>query len=832
MLPNLHGVLDVVLSLVALCSSAMGGESPAVRVRFSMANPADDSPVTITVSGKITDARTKAPIPGALVRGHVFVGRYWRGSEGMAQMPRQAARSDDRGAYVLRFVTPLTTSGPSAHKDTVCIDAGADGYETRPLYVPGNVSPHHAEFRGVDLALNPGKLLRGKLIDEQGKPIVGALIRIQNGWNGDWTYFDSLGATKSGANGSFQTWISTDIENVISAAPWLRIAKDDYGTAFVWDLLRKDDLGTVTMPRGGTIVGRVVDAQKKPVPNCEVYAYDSWPTRLAAARTDAQGQYQLKGVPGDRVLKEFYRRKHLQTPNPEWLKVTICARANPSLSLADVPRYMIKAKDGATVTGPDLVIGREVSVSGKLLPGKNTFALRGIPVRLDHDWDIMVQADAEGSFRFPNVAPGKHQLTAYFPTNLRGDQGIGRTEVQVKVGEPLSGVQLPLETLAEVRVQFVDAAGAPLEGITAGATWTKNGNGFWTEGTDSDKDGWANLYLYPIKENLLQSFARAFGGGGGQVQYVRGFDHGTSQLQSEGFREVLPVVGKPISDLRITMVPASTIRGRISGERLPATNSKTRLICRLDYADGASVTLPITVGAEGKFELEHLEPGVAKLSFSTLPRESAATLSQAIELKPGQVTELELVSLKTLPTFKVSGRLLASPTFSSLKGFKIRLDPREWQPMIATDAQGRFVLPKVEPGPHRLIAYLPFNERTDRGVGHVDIQVKNGDLNNVQLPLETLAMVPMRIVDPAGKPLGGISAAAWWTENHSGVFTEGAKSDKDGRATLYLYPDQRQYVGAHDWSGKYRLKGHQVLQAKPGQTTNELTVSMEPVEQD
>jgi hypothetical protein len=55
---------------------------------------------------------------------------------------------------------------------------------------------------------------------------------------------------------------------------------------------------------------------------------------------------------------------------------------------------------------------------------------------------------------------------------------------------------------------------------------------------------------------------------------------------------------------------------------------------------------------------------------------------------------------------------------------------------------------------------------------------------------------------------------------------------KDGRAKLYLYPDQRQYIGAHDWSGKYRLKGHQVLKAKPGQTVDELVVTMEPVEQD
>ena len=60
----------------------------------------------------------------------------------------------------------------------------------------------------------------------------------------------------------------------------------------------------------------------------------------------------------------------------------------------------------------------------------------------------------------------------------------------------------------EVRVQFVDAAGAPLEGITAGATWTKNGDGFWTEGTTSDKDGWAVLYLYSGQRRVCLQIVR------------------------------------------------------------------------------------------------------------------------------------------------------------------------------------------------------------------------------------------------------------------------------------------------------------------------------------
>ena len=43
------------------------------------------------------------------------------------------------------------------------------------------------------MRLKPGKLLHGKVIDEEGKPIDGAIVRVQNGQSADWSYFNSLG---------------------------------------------------------------------------------------------------------------------------------------------------------------------------------------------------------------------------------------------------------------------------------------------------------------------------------------------------------------------------------------------------------------------------------------------------------------------------------------------------------------------------------------------------------------------------------------------------------------------------------------------------------------
>ena len=84
----------------------------------------------------------------------------------------------------------------------------------------------------------------------------------------------------------------------------------------------------------------------------------------------------------------------------------------------------------------------------------------------------------------------------------------------------------------------------------------------------------------------------------------------------------------------------------------------------------------------------------------------------------------------------------------------------------------------------------------------------------------------MTITDDGQKPLEGISGAAWRAKNHSGIWTEGTKSDKLGRATVYLHPKSPQYVGAHDWRGEYELKADHTLNLEPGQVVNDLRVIM------
>jgi protocatechuate 3,4-dioxygenase beta subunit len=787
-------VVSLIAGLCAAAGTLMAAEE-GMRLRFST----EARPVTVRVSGTVTDAKTGQPIANARVRGHVIL---WgdRGPDQFDKSPAMETVTGPDGRYRLEFIAALTATGEMKGRDGLCVYAGAPGYETLPRYGKPDVTEENRTFSDFNFSLGPGKRIAGTVKDSAGLPVEGAVVRVQNSYNGDWNFFGSLGRVLTDKDGRFEVWIGSDRETV-GGDPWLCITKPAVGAVLAWDILAKEDTGTL-MLTGGDVVGKVLDAAGSPVADCEVQARQFPGYLLCTARTDREGHYVLKGIPGDPSIVDFFKRKNGPSDDGSLGAITVYARVDPNASLKDCPRYRVMAKDGQTVA--TLL---DPTVSGELLASKTLRDLGGLMVRLDRDWETMARADTNGRFYFPSVSAGRHTLTAYLPHNLRYDRGIGRTQIDLEPGKSLTGVQIQLEDLAELMVQVLDASGNPLPGITAGATWSSSGDGQWTEGTVSDNEGWASLCLYA-----------------GGAQYVKGVDP-SGRLTAEAANEVSPKPGQVMEPVRITMLPVAAITARLLDPqgRALATRDVTYT---LTWADKSRRTRTLKTSDQGEIEIPRITPGIVSLAIETVPSELAAAVTDRMEVQPGQTKALADVKLQKVTFHTVPGRLLASETFTDLSGFKIRLDLKKWEPMVATDAQGRFVLTNVPDGQHRLTAYLPFNLRTDRGVGHTTIEVKGKDIADAQLGLETLSTIRMTITDESGKPLEGISAAAWWTKDHSGVFTEGTKSDGQGRATLYLYPGEAQYVGAHDWSKKYTLLSHTPMTTKKGQMVEDLKVVM------
>jgi hypothetical protein len=380
------------------------------------------------------------------------------------------------------------------------------------------------------------------------------------------------------------------------------------------------------LTRGGSIKDRILGPDGKGLANCEVFVRKYPCGLIDKVLTDSEGSYVLQGVPGDPSVIAFYKTKN-GTCTEEEAQCEVYARLDPEAPLANVSTYKILAKDGQTVTGPNLSVGANTRVRGRLVAANHTYGLGGLLVRLDGSWGNMVEADADGNFEFPFVSPGKHRLTAYLPHNLRYDRGIGHTEIEVEPGKSLAGVQIELADLAELRVQYLDADGNPLEGITAGATWSQSGDGGWTEGTVSDKDGWAVLYLYPD-----------------EVQYVRGFNH-SGPLVAETADKVRPKAGQILDSLRVVMLPCARLHGRIVDDKgLPLAEREA--LCAMTFADGVQGKQGIRTDAEGRFDLDRLTPGFVTLSVELDSVLFTNVVGGPVELKPGQTRDLGAVMLK------------------------------------------------------------------------------------------------------------------------------------------------------------------------------------------
>jgi hypothetical protein len=609
-------IFSLLIVLTIFINFTTASEKKGVHLKFS-----SEAKFTVTVSGKVTDKRSGEPIANALVRGHLVIWKY-NGPDLFEKCPYLETTTDTNGDYQLQFappliefVSPLTTSGPMKGKDGLCVYVSAAGYETKPKYSRPAVTPENTNYTDFNFELGPGKSVKGVVVDEQNNPVEGARVRVQNGFNSDWNFFGSLGETFTEEDGSFEVWFGTD-DKYQSDNPWLCILKQGQGAGLYWDILNKDDMGTLTLSSGGSISGRVVDTRGNGVANCEVSVRGFPCDVIVRTLTDNDGNYLLQGIPGDPSIIDFLKRKNKRA-NDILSKVKVYADVNPMMNLRDVPQYEIMAQDSKTITGPDLVVGAASSVSGKLAISQNTFGPGGLMVRLDYSWGNMVEVDADGNFYFPFVSAGKHRLTTYLPHNLRYDRGIGQTEIEVKEGEPVNDIQIQLEDLAEVRVQYLDTDGNPLGGITAGATWSTSGDGGWTEGTKSDEDGWAVLYLYADS-----------------TQYVRGFDF-AGNLVAEGFEMVEPQGGQIIDNLQIVMVPAGSISGQLVNENNEPL-AETEAICKLDFADGIKKEHRMKTDSIGRFKIDRLTPGIVKLSMETGSVIFDDVLGESFELKPGE----------------------------------------------------------------------------------------------------------------------------------------------------------------------------------------------------
>jgi hypothetical protein len=667
-------IFSLLIVPTVLINTATASEKEGVHLKFSL----EAKPVTVTVSGQVTDKNSGEPIANALVRGHVVIWKH-KGPDLFDKCPYQQTTTDSGGSYSLRFVAPLTVAGRWKGKDGICIYVSAPGYATQPQYVRPKVTPEKTKFPSVDFALESGSLVKGFAFNDNNEPIADARVRALNNHNGDWNYFGALGQAFTDEHGYFEVWIS---KKLLGSFPWIRIDKVDYGCGFFLDF-SYDELNTFQVPRGGKIVGNVVDNDGEGIPNCEVSVRD-FRGQIDATKTDEDGRYVLEGVPGKPSVIDFRRewsnRVGRSAATDAEAHVKVYAKLDSEMDLDKVPHYQITPVEGETITAPALVVECYTTIAGKLIGGE-TVSPAGLTVVLDGDWENSVFTDASGGFSFSSVAAGKHHITAYLSHNARGDRGIGNAEVQVEAGKPLQDIKMYLEEMAEIRVQFLDSDGNPLEGVLAKATWTKDVDGPHIDGTRSDNQGWAVIYLYPD-----------------EAQYIHGHDP-SKNLVTESIEEITPEQANLVNDVWILMMSTGSIKGRLLNEdHQPLEDTVNYLI---DFADGTREYGNIKADRNGFFEIKKIKPGIATFQLRHPFLASTILSEQPLEIKSTESKDVGNIVV-SFHTAAVKGRLLRGngrPFTDRVVLFKVNYsDGTEEYRGTKPDSGGYFQIDRFRPG--------------------------------------------------------------------------------------------------------------------------------------
>lgn len=392
-------------------------------------------PTGRTITGRVTDADTRAPIPGARV--------------GINWTLDRAVTTDADGRYAL--------TGWNDHQGANDVHVVAEGYGREGIVV-GSESV-------VDFRLLRADSVVGRAVDGGGKPVPGAIVGVvASGPTAGVKGGDICGTTTTTEDGRFRvTSLKRDQRHavVLMAVGFGRVVLDFLPHG---DRPGEIDLGDVTLPPARAIEGLVLDGQGAPVAGVGVGlsganadrgrllgpdapASDSWYGQTEETRTDdlgrfrfpdlSAGEYRLTASPdrGERVSRSVSLK-----PDADVLDV--------ELVLATTREVVVRVRtaDGSPIAGAYVsanIVNRRV--------GAQTAADGDARLALTADaWTIQVYVPE-------SAAPGRPGAGPFLRVQPKP---LSTTEIEVT---------FVLEPAAPITGFVRDAAGAAVEGAVVEA---------------------------------------------------------------------------------------------------------------------------------------------------------------------------------------------------------------------------------------------------------------------------------------------------------------------------------------------------------------------------
>lgn len=232
-----------------------------------------------TLKGVVTDSQRK-PLPGAELIAVADQQRYWTEAE---MAPLATARTDSSGEFLIE----VPTTGP------IALVAWAPSHRTTKY----NINPDTAKSVRIGMALEPGVMVRGHLIDrETGRPIEGAMVG---------PLVAGLDTEPQRALRVMPQWVISDSDGSFKfrgVAPDMAhqfiVQADGYIITNVELAAGKTEVD-VPMDRGGfSVSGEVFSKGTRPGAFADIIVRANGNGFDVIRLTDSQGQFLFEGLPG------------------------------------------------------------------------------------------------------------------------------------------------------------------------------------------------------------------------------------------------------------------------------------------------------------------------------------------------------------------------------------------------------------------------------------------------------------------------------------------------------------------------------------------------------
>ncbi|MEP6768468.1 MAG: carboxypeptidase regulatory-like domain-containing protein [Acidobacteriota bacterium] len=371
-----------------------------------------------SVSGRLLDASGK-PLAGARVA--------W-----------VAYRTDDQAVLDMSAAgEPLAVGEAATGQDgafRITLDKPDVAVALR-IFPPGSPS---LRFRGPfdstedvsldDVHASAGVRLSGRVVDDEGEPVAGARVRAAGADIFSEQDSTALSETKTGADGSFS------MDDAPAGTRTVVARASGFVQASLFQVDSKSDV-KLTLKRGGTIRGVVLDVNGKPAAGAIVISEDQ------GAESDAQGAFRLTGIePGVRSVQAVWKEDFA------------------------VRRDNLRVRRGQEVEAP-LRLVRAAAIAGTVIDETTRKPVAGARVAASSGGmafgrrrtERSLRADGKGKFRLNGLAARPYAVTAsregYISSTING--------VSASTAAP-GAVHLAMARAASVAGKVVDEKGQPV----------------------------------------------------------------------------------------------------------------------------------------------------------------------------------------------------------------------------------------------------------------------------------------------------------------------------------------------------------------------------------